>query len=190
MSNSFLCFSFSFSSRSQYSSADSRSWMEHGPMMTRSRLFVSLPLTTSSDSVRPSSTVFFDSGVCAISCWRRPGGVSGLYPRTGAAALAIGSGRLLFVSTYFASPRSRPCCPHSCFQCERTARKRSKPRRRGARVSGNAMKILTAMLGIVNYRCGPGNGKMGQGRRAFLSWGGNWEESSCSYKCGDWSDVA
>ena len=78
MRSSPLCFSFSFKSRSQYSSAALGSWIEQGPMMTRSRSFGSVPLTTATASSRLVMTVALDSAVWGISCWSRSGGVRGL----------------------------------------------------------------------------------------------------------------
>jgi len=51
-------------------------------MTTRRRCFGSVPVTTSTASLRPFMTVSFDFRVWGISCWRRSGGVRGLYPRT------------------------------------------------------------------------------------------------------------
>lgn len=78
MSSSSLCFSFAARRRSQYSRAALGSWIEQGPMITRSLPFSSVPLTTAAASSRPSMTVCFDLGVWAISCWSRSGGVRGL----------------------------------------------------------------------------------------------------------------
>ena len=75
-------FCLSVNSLSQYSSAAGGSWIEQGPITTRRRLCGSVPVTTETASLRPAMTVAFDLEVWGISCWRRSGGVRGLYPRT------------------------------------------------------------------------------------------------------------
>jgi hypothetical protein len=82
MRRSSLYFCFKATSLSQYSRARAGSWIEQGPITTSRRLFGSVPVTTATDSLRPLRTVSLDLADWGISCWRRLGGVNGLYPRT------------------------------------------------------------------------------------------------------------
>lgn len=111
MRRSSLYFCLRVRSLSQYSRAAAGSWIEQGPMTTKSRCFASVPVTTSTASLRPFRTVSLDLADWGISCWRRSGGVRGLYPRT-VNDFSFACEAWVIGSSYCASPRCRSCFPH------------------------------------------------------------------------------